>query len=257
MTSITRDWNHQFNISPVFCKNLLESITQVEEIFSCWNFTLKNFWLNIKFYKGWSHSFLSLCLCFKTVRSAMFVGVKTWFHIGWFLRIFTVSSEVFQWIVELGDSISLIFNIHCSSKHVNFFVIKCIINKSRIIFIILSWLHERFISKSSEILWFVLRTILWKKTFFGLNVVTNRMLLANCLCSAVSVWPTIKILTLKTFNMASVPWYLLISNLMIGTTNPIFRVTTHVTIHNFILINGWYEIRAIESTCFISLLHSL
>jgi hypothetical protein len=45
--------------------------------------------------------------------------------------------------------------------------------------------------------------------------------------------------------VSSVSWYILISNLMIGSIDPIFGIAAHVSVDNLILIDGRDEAGAV------------
>ena len=147
-----------------------------------------------------------------------------------------------QWVVSLGKRAFLIFKVACAAEHVLFSFRISIIDESSVIVIILSWLHIGVLNESSEIIRLVLLCVLRKKSFFWLDVMSNWVLLADSFCSCVSVRISKKIFTDQALNMTGVARNLLIPDVMVWTTHPIFRNTTMVAMDFFIFINGRYEV---------------
>lgn len=103
------------------------------------------------------------------------------------------------------------------------------------------------LTKTSEVLRSILVSILGLKSFFWDHVMTDWMFFTNGFWSWISVRLSEQIFTDESLDMSCVTWDLLISNLVVWATNPIFRKSAHVSEYNFIFINLWNEIWAIQS----------
>ena len=67
------------------------------------------------------------------------------------------------------------------------------------------------------------------------------MLLSNSFGSCISIRVSKKIFADQALNVTGVARNLLVSNLMVRTTNPIFSESTIVAMNNFIFVDGGYE----------------
>lgn len=70
----------------------------------------------------------------------------------------------------------------------------------------------------------------------------DRVLLSDGLGSAVAVGGGKQIFTDEPLDVAGVARNLLISNSVVWSVNPIFRVTTHVSVYYFVLVDSWHKI---------------
>ena len=57
--------------------------------------------------------------------------------------------------------------------------------------------------------------------------------------------------------MACIPGHLLVPDLVIGPTDPVFRKSTHIAINLLILIESWSEIGTVESIALVPLFELL
>ena len=115
----------------------------------------------------------------------------------------------------------------------------------------------KVLTESSEILGLVLGSVLGQEPLLWLNVVPDRVLLADCIGCAVAIGAREQVLTNQTLNMARIARHLLVPYFVIRPIDPVLCVTTHITEYNFVLVDGWYEIRAVESTRLVRILHAV
>jgi hypothetical protein len=103
------------------------------------------------------------------------------------------------------------------------------------------------LTKSSEVLGSILVSILRLEPFFRDNIVTHWMFFTNSFGSRISIGCSKQVFTNKSFNVSGVPRHLLISDIMVWTTNPIFRKATHVSENLFIFVDVRNKVRTIQS----------
>ena len=94
------------------------------------------------------------------------------------------------------------------------------------------------LNKSSEILGLVLFRVLRKKSFFWLDIVSDWVLLADGFCSRVSIRVGKKIFADQALNMSGIARHLLIPNLMVWATDPIFREFAMITMDLLVFVDG-------------------
>jgi hypothetical protein len=73
--------------------------------------------------------------------------------------------------------------------------------------------------------------------FCVLKIIADRVLLADGLSSSVSIGFRIQIFTNQTNDMACVPWHLLVSYVVIWSTNPIFCKTAAIAEYLFVFVD--------------------
>jgi hypothetical protein len=79
---------------------------------------------------------------------------------------------------------------------------------------------------------------------------SNRMLLSDSISGAITIRGSKEILTYQSLNVAGVMGDMLMTDTVIWATDPIFRKTAHISVHNFIFIYSWREFRAIYPSRF-------
>ena len=82
---------------------------------------------------------------------------------------------------------------------------------------------------------------------------SNRMLLSDSISGTITICGSKEILTYQSLNVAGVMGDMLVTDIVIWATDPIFRKTAHISVHNFIFIYSWREFRAIYSSSFVLL----
>jgi hypothetical protein len=97
------------------------------------------------------------------------------------------------------------------------------------------------LTESSEVLRSELGTVLGREAILGSQVITDGVLLANGASRASCVGGREQVLTDEALDVTRVAGHLLVTDVVVGSVDPVLRVATSIAEDNLILVNLRHE----------------